>query len=128
MILCDTNILIELFKDNETVKHELRQIGLAELSISVITSAELYFGARDKTELVKIQKRLTALRQVELDPEISAIFVELMGKYVLSHHLSLPDALIAATTLRHDAVLYTYNLKDFKYIPGIKIYQENNAR
>jgi tRNA(fMet)-specific endonuclease VapC len=45
-----------------------------------------------------------------------------MGKYVLSQRLSLPDALIAATALRHDLSLYTLNLKDFKYIPGIKLY------
>jgi tRNA(fMet)-specific endonuclease VapC len=79
------------------------------MAISVITCAELYFGARDKTELAKIQKQLKSLTQVELDSEISAIFFELMGKYVLSHHLSLPDALIASTALRHDAILYTFN-------------------
>ncbi len=122
MILCDTNILIEFFKNNEAVTKELRQIGSAELAVSVVTTAELYYGARDKAELHTIQKRLTTLKQVELDPEISSIFLELMAKYVLSHRLSLPDALIAATALRHNAVLYTFNLKDFKYIPGLKIY------
>lgn len=123
MILCDTNILIDFFKGNETVTNEIRQIGFAELAVSVITTGELYYGARDKAELAKIQKRLALLKQVELDPETSIIFMELMGKYVLSHRLSLPDALIAATALRHDASLYTFNLKDFKYIPGIKLYQ-----
>jgi Predicted nucleic acid-binding protein, contains PIN domain len=123
MILCDTNILIDFFKGNETVTNEIRQIGFAELAVSVITTGELYYDARDKAELAKIQKRLALLKQVELDPETSIIFMELMGKYVLSHRLSLPDALIAATALRHDASLYTFNLKDFKYIPGIKLYQ-----
>ncbi len=84
--------------------------------------AELFYGARDKAELHTIQTRLAVLKQIELDLETSAIFVELMGKYVLSHRLSLPDALIAATALRHDAVLYTFNLKDFKYIPGLRLY------
>lgn len=122
MILCDTNILIEFFKNNATVSQELRQIGSAELAVSVITMAELFYGARDKAELRTIQTRLAVLKQIELDLETSAIFVELMGKYVLSHRLSLPDALIAATALRHDAVLYTFNLKDFKYIPGLRLY------
>jgi predicted nucleic acid-binding protein len=123
MILCDTNILIDFFKDDETVKKGLHKIGSAELAVSVITIGELYYGARDKTELAKIQKRLASLKQVELDPEISIIFLELMEKYVLSHRLSLPDALIAATALRHNVSLYTLNLKDFKYIPGIKLYK-----
>lgn len=122
MILCDTNILIELFKDNEAIKTELRQIGFNELAVSIITTGELYFGARNKVELAKIQKRLALLKQVEIDPEVSAIFLDLMGRYVLSQRLSLPDALIAATALRHDLSLYTLNLKDFKYIPGLKLY------
>ena len=123
MIICDTNILIELFKNNATIKGELQKVGLSELAVSVITIAELYFGARDKAELQKIQSRLGMLKQLEIDVEASAIFLELMGKYTLSHRLSLPDALIAATVLRHDATLYTLNLKDFRYIPGIKLYR-----
>ncbi len=122
MIICDTNILIEFFKDNEIIKEELQKIGIAELAVSIITVAELYYGARDKVELTRIQKRLLSVRQVGLDLETSAIFLELMSKYVLNHRLSVPDALIAATVLRHDTALYTLNLKDFKYIPGIKLY------
>lgn len=120
MILCDTNILIEFFKDNAAVKQELQTIGAAEL---VVTAAELYYGARDKSELEKIQKRLAMVQQVGIDAETSVIFLDLMGNYVLSHRLSLPDALIAATALRCDAVLYTLNLKDFKYIPDLKLHQ-----
>jgi tRNA(fMet)-specific endonuclease VapC len=123
MILCDTNILIEFFKDNAAVKQELQTIGAAELAVSVVTAAELYYGARDKSELEKIQKRLAMVQQVGIDAETSVIFLDLMGNYVLSHRLSLPDALIAATALRCDAVLYTLNLKDFKYIPDLKLHQ-----
>ncbi len=54
MILCDTNILIEFYKGNSAIVAELQTIGLAELAVSVITSGELYFGAKDKRELEKI--------------------------------------------------------------------------
>ncbi len=37
MILCDTNILIEFYKNNLKVVAELRQIGYSQLAISVIT-------------------------------------------------------------------------------------------
>lgn len=56
MIFCDTNILIEFYKDNEDVSNVLRAIGLPNLAVSVITVGELYFGARDKRELLKIKK------------------------------------------------------------------------
>lgn len=122
MILCDTNILIEFYKDNETVKQTLRQIGLSQLAVSVITTGELYFGAKDKRELVKVERHLALLNQLALDAETSAIFLKLMGQYVLSHKLSVPDGLIAATALRHAIPLYTFNTKDFKFIPGLELY------
>jgi predicted nucleic acid-binding protein len=42
MILCDTNILIEFYKNNPQITQELRQLGLNQLTISVVTQAELY--------------------------------------------------------------------------------------
>lgn len=48
MILCDTNILIEFYKNNREVDSVLRSVGYTNLSISVITQAELYFGALNK--------------------------------------------------------------------------------
>jgi tRNA(fMet)-specific endonuclease VapC len=56
MILCDTNILIEFYKNNDTITHALREIGLSDLAVSTITVGELYFGARDRRELLKMKK------------------------------------------------------------------------
>ncbi|XOF34926.1 MAG: hypothetical protein ACL93V_06450 [Candidatus Electrothrix sp. YB6] len=46
-----------------------------------------------------------------------------METYSLSHKLSLPDALIAATVLSHDLALYTLNVKDFRFISDLKLYR-----
>ena len=46
-----------------------------------------------------------------------------METYSLSHRLSLPDALIAAMALEHDLELYTLNIKDFRFILGLRFYQ-----
>jgi predicted nucleic acid-binding protein len=56
MILCDTNIFIEFYRNNEDVINELQNIGVSNLSVSAITIGELYFGARDRRELLKIKK------------------------------------------------------------------------
>jgi predicted nucleic acid-binding protein len=122
MILCDTNILIEFYKDNEDVSNVLRAIGLPDLAVSVITVGELYFGARDKRELLKIKKHLAGLHQIPVDAEISGRYLSLLESHALSHRLSIPDALIAATALRHNLELYTINLKDFRYIEGLTLY------
>jgi tRNA(fMet)-specific endonuclease VapC len=74
MILCDTNILIEFYKGNSTIIQELRQIGVAQIAISVITQAELYYGALNKAELLKIQKHLNLLNNLPIDPPVSSQF------------------------------------------------------
>jgi len=45
-----------------------------------------------------------------------------MEGYSLSHNLSIPDALIAATAMEHMLELYTLNTKDFQFIPGLMLY------
>jgi tRNA(fMet)-specific endonuclease VapC len=123
MILCDTNIFIELYKNNSQITEELRQIGPPNLAISVVTQAELYYGALNQAELQKIKKHLTLMRSFPIDAVISNHCLQLMESYVLSHKLNLPDALIAATAIVHQIELYTLNLKDFRFIPHLKLYQ-----
>lgn len=123
MILCDTNILIEFYKGNPAVTAVLQEIGLSSLAISVITAGELYYGAKDRRELNKIQKHLSLLNQIKLDADISLKFLALLGEYALSHKLSVPDALIPASALSNDIPLYTLNRKDFLFISGLHLYQ-----
>ncbi len=123
MILCDTNVLIEFYKNDDEVVATLREIGLPDLAVSVITVGELYFGARDRRELLKIKKHLAGLRQIPIDSETSELALSLLETYALSHRLSLPDAIIAATALRNDLSLYTFNVKDFRFIEGLSLYQ-----
>jgi predicted nucleic acid-binding protein len=122
MILCDTNILIELYKNNEQIIEPLRQIGSMNLAVSAVSVAELYYGAFDKAELRKIKKHLSLLHQLPLSGDISHTFLNLMESYSLSHKLSVPDALIAATALEHELPLYTLNLKDFRFITTLQLH------
>jgi tRNA(fMet)-specific endonuclease VapC len=62
------------------------------------------------------------LHQLPLTSDISRIFLDLMEEYSLSHKLSLPDALIAATVLEHDLELYTLNVRDFGFISGLALF------
>jgi len=65
---------------------------------------------------------LSLIEQIVLDMDISNRFLNLLEEYALSHKLSVPDALIAATALSRDFPLYTLNLKDFQFIPGLKLH------
>lgn len=122
MILCDTNILIEFYKNNPAIIQELRIIGQSNIAVSVIIQAELYFGALNKRELLKIRRHLALIHRYPVDAVVSEYFIELMETYSLSHGLAIPDALIAATALVHDVELFTQNTRDFRFIAGLSLY------
>lgn len=123
MILCDTDIIIELYRNNEQIITELKKIGEENIAISVITVGELFFGAFNKSELKQIEKDIKCLDLKFVDEEISKVFYNLMLDYSLSHKLGIPDAFIASTAIVNDLELFTLNVKHFKFIKGLKLYQ-----
>jgi predicted nucleic acid-binding protein len=125
MVLCDTNIFIEIYRRNATVRTELEKIGHQNIVVSDITRAELFYGAFNKVELQMIRKDLSKIPVLHIDPYISNMAVDIVEKYGLSHKTDLEDALIAATAIAHGIELYTLNIKDFVFIQGIKLYQPN---
>lgn len=122
LVLCDTNILIELLKNNPTIVERLNSIGEERISVSMVTAAELIFGALNKTELSKINKLIALTSVFQINETISSISLELLNKYTLSHHLTLPDSIIAATAIFYEIPLFTLNTKDFRYIDGITLW------
>lgn len=122
MVLCDTNILIEFYKDNADIAGVLRKIGYAEIAVSVITQAELFFGARDKRELGAIRRHLSLVTCLHIDEAVSKRFERLMENYSLSHRLAIPDALIAATAIERGLPLYTLNVRDFRFVEEIQLF------
>ncbi|MDR2041316.1 MAG: type II toxin-antitoxin system VapC family toxin [Tannerella sp.] len=122
MILCDTNILIESYRNNRQIIEFLDAIHFENVAISDVTRAELLVGARNKHELQTYIKELRQLTQYSICSAISTFSIELLEAYYLSHGLDFHDALIAATAIHHDIELYTLNVKDFIFIPGIRLY------
>ena len=123
MVLCDTNIFIEVYRSNFAVRDALEKIGHENIVVSDVTRAELLYGAANKRELQMIRKDLDKIAVLHIDPSISERAVDLVERYCLSHKTSLEDALIAATALLHEMELYTLNIKDFVFIPGLKLYR-----
>jgi tRNA(fMet)-specific endonuclease VapC len=121
-VLCDTNILIEYYKANSVVLQQLKKICASNIAISVITKAELFYGAKNKQELLMIERHLSFCHCYPLNTQVSLLFAELMKTFALSHRSSIPDMLIAATAIVHDAPLLTLNVKDFCFIPDIRLY------
>ena len=122
MILCDTNVFIHAFNGNEITIAQFEIISLKEIALSAITLMELYQGMGNKAELVQMRNKLRYYDVVHVDSHISKMAVELIENFKLSHGLQIPDAIIGATAIVYSIPLYTYNIKDFIFMPNINIY------
>jgi predicted nucleic acid-binding protein len=122
LILCDTNILIAWLKGDEQTIKILQKIGLENLLIPSITFMELIQGTRNKNELLKLKRKIKNYNIIHFNDVTSKLAINLAEKYYLSHGLLIPDAIIAATAITFNFKLFTYNLKDFKFLPEIQLY------
>lgn len=123
MIILDTNIFIEIYRGNKKISDIVSRIGQEDIAITDVTRAELFYGARNKSELATIRKNLENLETIHINANISKMAVDLVEQFSLSHKLDLEDALIASSAIFYSADLYTLNLKDFIFIPNIKIFK-----
>lgn len=80
-------------------------------------------GATDKTDLARIIKKLGRFNIALINDDITMRAFDLLETYRLSHGLSLPDSIIAATALIADMKLFTYNIKDYKFIAQLNLYE-----
>jgi predicted nucleic acid-binding protein len=83
---------------------------------------ELMLGATNKTDMAKITKNLSRFNIALINNDVTLQAFGLLQNYRLSHGLSLPDSIIAATALIADLEFFTYNTKDFKFISHLKLY------
>ncbi len=120
-VVCDTNIIIEVFKKNIEALSLIEKIGFDNIAISSITLMELYFGAFNKRELEKIKKSLSSIPVLALNESTTTLALNLIETYSKSHGLTIPDALIAASVIDNNLQLLTYNVKDFKFIKNLKL-------
>jgi len=124
MILCDTNILIDIYRKNIGVIASVNEIlRNDEIVISDVTRAEMLVGARNKREMQILVKELSQIKNLPLRPDISELSIALLSQYRLSHGLDFHDALIAATSICHNIALYTLNSRDFIFISDLILYQ-----
>jgi predicted nucleic acid-binding protein len=122
MILCDTNILIHAFNGNQRTIEDLTALGFENILLSSITVMELLQGMGNKHELTQMKKKIKYYDVVHFDEKISEKAVELIEKFKLSHQLQIPDAIIGATAIVHKIELFTYNKKDFDFMPHLQLH------
>ena len=70
-----------------------------------------------------MERKLKQFNVIHYNDSVSEKAIELVLQFKLSHDLQIPDAIIGAMCVVYDIPLFTYNKKDFKYIPGIKLFR-----
>lgn len=125
VICLDTNVLIEITKNNTNTIKQLHEIELP-LCISSISVMELLCGARNKQEATTLNEFVNQFKILTINDNASLLATTLVRKYAKSHHLDIPDALIAASCIENNVMLWTYNIKDFHYLPKLQLMEEEN--
>ena len=119
-MLIDTDIIVDVLRNEPKAKLFIDE--QISPTISVITEMELLVGCRNKTEQNKLDKFLARFTIIELDERICKSGISLLRNYSLSHGLRIPDALIAATSLELGSEIATRNIRDYRFIKGLKLF------
>lgn len=118
-LLVDSDVMIDYLRGLEQavafVKAHSRRI-----TLSSITVAELYAGAKGEAELAALNDLTTVFRVLPVTVEIARTGGLLRRDFVKSHGVGLADAVIAATAQHHGAALCTLNVRHFPMIPNLK--------
>ncbi len=121
--LADTSVFVALEQDRP-----LENPPPDELSISVMTLAELQLGVLNATSPAIRARRLRTLQAVRdgvdalpVDEVVASRFAELVAELRADgRKCPVVDVLIAATALRHDLPLCTQD-RDFGHYPQIQV-------
>lgn len=124
MILADTCILIDYIKGTTNAINFINETGKQSICINSIIKMEILSGALNKKELKQIKIKLKHLKILPVDQEVLEIATGIIENFALSHNAKIQDCIIAATALIYDVELFTYNTKDFIYIPNIKLFNQ----
>ena len=114
-VLLDTDVAIEILRGrNHLISSKWSGLAAsgAIVLFSPVVEAEVWAGALPREhQLISIFFR--PLICIPADYEIGELAGALLRKFAKSHGLEIPDALIAATAIQHNAALWTRNRKRY---------------
>ncbi len=122
-VLLDSDIAIEILRGrNHAILSIWQALADSEANVfySSVTATEVWGGAFPE-EFPFIQRFFRPLICLPPDYETGYHAGELLRQYRKSHSLEVPDAIIAAAAIQHDAALWTRNRKHYP-MPQITFY------
>lgn len=117
-LLIDTDVLIEYLRGRDKAVGYLEGL-TSELSISVISVAELFAGLRGEEEERNLRQFLLAFTILPVTEGVARIGGLYRLEYRPSHGTGLADALIAATAEELALCLVTFNRRHFPMVSEV---------
>ena len=119
--LIDTDIIIFALRGDKTVLAKFEENKNIPISISMITYAELVFGAKrsqnERTNMLKVNRIREIYPVEELNIGIMELFADIKANmYSKAMRIEDLDLFIAATAIYNGLTLVTNNTKHFKNI------------
>jgi tRNA(fMet)-specific endonuclease VapC len=129
--LLDTDTCIYSLKQNAAVLKRLLSTSRSDVTVSVITEAELRTGAAKSASAAKtlrlVENFLKPLQIVDFQSEDAAAYGQVRTRLEKAGTPIGPlDTLIAAQAVARKLILVTNNEREFGRVPGLRI--ENWAR
>lgn len=123
MILCDTDVLVDILRRHSHAVQWVRSVAEDELIVPGYVAVELVQGCRSKRDVDAVSQTLKPFKLVWPGASYCENAYQILLTHWLSHGLGLIDSLIAQTAIGLDAPLHTFNRKHFESVPGIKTIQ-----
>ena len=124
--LIDTDIIIFALRKDKSVLIKFEENKNIPISISMITYAELIFGAKrsqnEQQNMIKVRHIRDLYPIEELNEGVMEVFADIKAK-MFNNGIRIEDMdlLIAATAIYNDLTLVTNNVKHFEKIPYLKL-------
>lgn len=123
--LLDTNICIHFFRGQFDLDKRFLEVGIENCAISEITLAELVYGAEISSNPAKNHKLIEDFSEkITILPIIESIYRYGKEKARLRKKgelISDFDLLIGSTSIEHELIMVTENVKEFARISKIKV-------
>jgi len=127
MLILDSNTISYYFRGDPLVVPRLQAVGPADVGVPTIVEYELRYGLlrlpaeAAAPRLAALAQLLRPIQLLPFDSECAShaarirVTLEAAGTPIGPH-----DTLIAATALRHQAVLVTRNVREFSRVEGLQ--------
>lgn len=115
IVLLDSDVLIEALRGrNQEISAKWTALSRTDSPVmyTPITEAELWAGARSP-EFEALNELFQTLVCIPIDREVGRLAGAYLRQYRKSHGVQLADALIAASAVINDALLWTRNRKHY---------------